>query len=216
MSPFEPASSERLYHWMLSQRLLTVLANGFECLRPETRVETLWCRKQKKEKGKMSKITTKLLGISLSAAVTVMMTASPASAAWRSLTPVEVCDHVYNDHDLEFYPLGWIHADGSGYYTCGIPNESCCLPISAVDLINVYLYNASADDPVWARPCHSGHNSGSIYCAAYKSTSVQGEVTLSWNDADLAAWDDITYLGWTSVVFGSLYAGDYLWLIYVA
>jgi hypothetical protein len=142
----------------------------------------------------MSRITTKLIGIGLFSAVTVMVMALPASAKWRRLTPADNCSMINNNSDLEHYTGGWIRGTTSneGWCVCGIPNEVC------------------------ATPCHFDYDSSSFGCLELECTSTAGEVTISWDDTALGAWDNSTYLGWTSTVQGYIYSGDFLRLIYLS
>jgi hypothetical protein len=163
----------------------------------------------KREKTMNSK-KTKLLGLSVVATALVAMMAFNISAKERRLSPPDNCSIVSNDSDLYFSTGGYLYAENFGYYVCGIPNDSY-FNNTEIKRINIHLYNYSSSNSVSARPCVRDYNSNDVYCEPSKSTTAAGEVRLSWTGVNFA-----NYLTYETYVYGTMYTGDRLRLIWAS
>lgn len=158
----------------------------------------------------MFKNNQKLAAIAITAASLATFTASSASAKVRRLAPQDNCSVTSNSTNLYFNSSGLLWGTDLGYYTCGIPNDSY-MTNTAIDKINVHLYNSTQQDStVWARPCARDYNGDDTDCEAGKSTTTIGEVTLSWTGVSFE------YSSYATYVYGYLYNGDFLRLIWVS
>ena len=148
--------------------------------------------------------------MSVATASLVITMATSVFAKERRLSPPDNCSITSNDPDLYFSTAGYLYASNFGYYVCVIPNDSY-FTNTAINRINVHVYNSSSTNSVYARPCVRDFNSNDVYCETGKSTAVAGERTLSWTGVNFAG-----YLTYATYVYGYLYSGDRLRLIWAS